>query len=104
MDAIDPHDAEAPRSRSPYRVPATPGLDGACGRRGDADPATIFATVPLLVASLIRLGPPFAGHEAFGVEPTLALGATLGCGWIALREGFFRMQGLRAARRARTMA
>jgi hypothetical protein len=100
MDTIDLHDAEPPRSYSPYRVPAKPGSDGSLGPRPDTDPAMIFATVALLVASLIRLGPPFAGHEAFGVEPTLALGATLGCAWFALREGLFRLHDLRAARRA----
>lgn len=100
MDTIDPHDAEPPRSFSPYRVPAKPGIDGPPGARAETDPAMIFATVALLVASLIRLGPPFAGREAFGVEPTLALGATLGCAWFALHEALFRLLDLRAARRA----
>jgi hypothetical protein len=99
MDANELHDAEPPRSHSPYRVPAKPGSGGSSGLRGETDPAMIFATVALLIASLIRLGPPLTGHEAFGVEPTLALGATLGCAWVALREGFFRLQDLRSARR-----
>ena len=34
-----------------------------------------------------------------GVEPTLALGATIGCGWVALREGFLRLQDFHAAPR-----
>jgi hypothetical protein len=63
----------------------------------------LFATVALFVASLIRLAPPLTGHEVFGVEPTLALGATIGCAWVALREGFLRLQDLRAARRAGAM-
>jgi hypothetical protein len=103
MDAINPDGAELSRSHSPYRVRADAVSDCAQVPRGDADPAMTFATVALLVASLIRLGPPFTGHEAFGVEPTLALGATLLCAWVALREGYFRLQERRAARRAGTM-
>lgn len=98
LDGMDP-----PRSHSPYRVPAEVGSDGASGNPGETDPSMIFATVVLLVASLIRLGPLFAGREAFGAEPTLALGATIGCAWVALREGFFRLQERRAARRAEAM-
>jgi hypothetical protein len=94
MEAIDRHDSGPPRPYSPYRVPASAGI---AGSRADADPAMIFATVALLMASLIRLGPPFLGHEAFGVEPTLALGATIGCAWVTLREGVFRLRGRRAA-------
>ncbi|MEP7126644.1 MAG: hypothetical protein ABJE95_37275 [Byssovorax sp.] len=100
MDTIELQDAEPPRSHSPYRVPAKAGIGRSPGARAETDPAMIFATVALLAASLIRLGPPFAGQESFGVEPTLALGATLGCAWFTLREGFHRLQDLRAARRA----
>ncbi len=99
MDAIHLDGAELPRSHSPYRVPAEAAPEGAQMSRSDTDPAMIVATVLLLVASLIRLGPPFTGHEAFGVEPTLALGATLLCAWVALREGYFRLQERRAAPR-----
>ncbi len=104
MEAMDLDGMEAPRSHSPYRVPAKAGPERTQGNHGETDRAMIFATVALLVASLIRLGPPFAGHETFGVEPTLALGATIGCAWVALREAFFRLQDIRAARRAVTMA
>ena len=103
MDAVNCATAEHPRSQSPYRVPADAALNGTQILRDDADPAMLFATVALFVASLIRLAPPFTGHETFGVEPTLALGATLLCAWVALREGYFRVQDRRAARRAGTM-
>jgi hypothetical protein len=103
MDAINVDGAEPPRSHSPYRIRAEAAPDGAQAPRGDTDPAMIFASVALLVASLIRLGPPFAGREAFGVEPTLALGATLLCAWGALREVYFRLQERSAGRRAGTM-
>jgi hypothetical protein len=96
MDAINLDGAEAPRSYSPYRIPADAAPEGAHAPRSDADPAMIFASVALLVASLIRLGPPFAGREAFGVEPTLALAATVLCAWGALREVYFRVQERRA--------
>jgi hypothetical protein len=103
MDAIDLDSAETPRSHSPYRIPVESAPDGTQSPRGAPDPAMIFATVTLLVASLIRLGPPFTGREAIGVEPTLALGVTLLCAWITLREAYFRVQERRAARRTGTM-
>jgi hypothetical protein len=104
MAATDLDGAEQPpHAHSPYRVPAQPGAEPAGGSVGETDPAMTFAVVVLLVASLVRLGPPFAGREAFGAEPTLALGATVGCAWLALREGFYRFQERRAARRAGTM-
>jgi hypothetical protein len=104
MAAIDPGSADPPPSaHSPYRVAAQPGPEPGRGAIGDTDPAMIFATVILLIASLVRLGPPFARREAFGIEPTLALGATVGCAWLALREGLYRFQARRAARRAGTM-
>jgi hypothetical protein len=95
MAAIDLDGAELhPHMHSPYRVPAQPGSEPARGSSGEteAEPAMIFAAVVLLVASLVRLGPPFAGREAFGVEPTLALGVTVGCAWLAMREGFHRFR------------
>ena len=61
----------------------------------------IFASAVLLAASVVRLVPPFFGREAFGVEPTLALGATLACAWIMLREVLYRLLDYRAALRAR---
>lgn len=42
-----------------------------------ADPAVIFASVLLLVTSLVRLYPPVLGLEEFSAEPTLALLVTL---------------------------
>ncbi len=102
MDAINLDGAEAPRSYSPYRIVADAAPDDEHALRSDADPAMIFASVALFVASLIRLGPPFAGHEAFGVEPTLALGATLLCAWGALREVYFRVQDRRAGMMVRS--
>ncbi len=104
MEAIEPESAEAqPRSQSDYRVAAAPGNEAVPRSAGDADPAMIFATVTLLVASLVRLVPPLSGHETFGVEPTLALLATLGCGWLALREGVFQVRERLAMRRATRM-
>ena len=103
MDAINLDSAAHPRVHSPYRIAAEAALDGARIVRSEADPAMIFATVVLLVASLTRLGPLFAGHEAFGVEPTLALGATLLCAWVALRKVYFRQQERRAARATKTV-
>lgn len=102
MDPIHLDGAESPRSYSPYRIPAEAAPDGAQAPSGDTDPAMIFASVTLLVASLIRLGPPFAGREPFGVEPTLALGATLLCAWGALRELYFRAQERRAGTMVRS--
>ena len=103
MEAMDLDGVEPPRSHSPYRVPAEASSGPVPANHGETDPAMIFATIALLAASLIRLGPPFAGHEAFGVEPTLALGATIGCAWVTLREGVVRLRDLRAARRAAAM-
>lgn len=103
MEAMELDEVEPPRSHSPYRVPANAGTERLRGSPGEADPAMLFATVALLVASLVRLVPPMTGNEIFGVEPTLALGATIGCAWALLREGFFRLSDLRAARRAATM-
>lgn len=96
MDAIDLHDTEPARSHSPYRVPARPCPHPAQSSSSDIDPAMIFATVALLVASLIRLAPPFTGREAFGVEPTLALGCALVCAWVALREAILQLRARRA--------
>jgi hypothetical protein len=101
MAAIDREVAEQPpHAHSPYRVPTQPGSEPARGSVGETEtePAMIFATVVLLVASLVRLEPPFTGREAFGVEPTLALGVSVGCAWLALRECFYCFQERRAAR------
>src|SRR5512132_2277558 len=101
MEAIDPEaDEGQPRSQSPYRVPAALGDEAVPRSACETDPAMIFATVTLLIASLVRLAPPLAGHEAFGVEPTLALGAVLGCSWLALREGVVQVRERLAVRRA----
>ena len=101
MEAIDRETSEAqPRSQSPYRVPAAPGDEAVPRSACETDPAMIFATVMLLVASLVRLAPPLSGQEAFGVEPTLALVAVLGCSWLALREGVFQVRERLAVRRA----
>lgn len=86
LDGVEP-----PQARNPYRVPAGRWDGAAHRRRGDVDPAMMFAATVLLAASLVRLVPPFSGQEAFGAEPTLALFATAGCAWIALREGLFRL-------------
>lgn len=101
MEAIDREaDEGQPRSQSPYRVPAAPGDEAVPRSVCETDPAMIFASRMLLVASLVRLAPPLAGHEAFGVEPTLALVAVLGCSWLALREGVFQVHEGLAVRRA----
>ncbi len=101
MAAINLGGVERPQARSPYRVPVERWAGPAHRPRRDADPAMMLAVSLLLVASLIRLVPPFSGREAFGAEPTLALLATAGCAWIALREVLFRLLDHRAARRAR---
>jgi hypothetical protein len=80
--------------------PAAPGDEAIFRSACETDPAMIFATVTLLVASLVRLAPPLAGHEAFGAEPTLTLAAVLGCSWLALREGVFQVRERLAVRRA----
>jgi hypothetical protein len=94
LDRFEQH----PHGHSPYRVPMMPSSELRPRVAGDSDPAMTFAALILLLASLVRLAPPLTGHEAFGVEPTLALGATLGCGWLALREGFWRLRERVAAR------
>lgn len=104
MAAIDRDGVERNSpSYSPYRAPAQPGHVEEPRSSSETDPAMVFAAVTLLVASLVRLGPPFAGREAFGTEPTLALGATVGCGWLAVREGILRLRERLAARRAGAM-
>ncbi len=101
MAAINLGDVEHSQARSPYRVPAR-RWDGTAHRfRSNVDPAMMFAALVLLVSSLVRLVPPLSGREAFGAEPTLALGAAGGCAWIGLREMLFRFLDYRAARRAR---
>jgi hypothetical protein len=104
MPAIDPDSLEQPlQEHSPYRVPMEPAREPRPRSSDDGDPAMVFAAVILLLASLVRLVPPFAGQEDFGVEPTLALGATIGCGWLTLREALFRLRALRAERGAGAM-
>lgn len=89
--------------QGPYRAAGEPAREARPRSSDDGDPAMTFAAVILLLASLVRLAPPFAGQEDFGVEPTLALGATLGCGWLALREVLFQIRARRDARGAEAM-
>lgn len=101
MAAINVESAGRPRARGPYRSQVKHWNGTAHRLRSDLDPAMIFAAAVLLTASLIRLVPPLLGREGFGVEPTLALGATLACAWITAREALYRLLDYRAARRAR---
>ena len=101
MAAINLDGVEHSQARSPYRVPARRWNGTAHRFRSHVDPAMVFAALVLLAASLVRLVPPLSGHEAFGAEPTLALGAAGGCAWIGLREILFRFLDYRAAHRAR---
>jgi len=57
----------APYRVSPLQVASKPAVD----------PAVLFASVLLLVTSLVRLYPPVLGLEEFSAEPTLALLVTL---------------------------
>lgn len=101
MNGLDFDTDEAqPRSQGPYRVPATGDAEAAPSSGPRTDPAMTFATITLLVASLVRLVPPLSGHEPFGVEATLALGAALVCSWLALREAILQVRARVAARRA----
>ena len=105
MAGVNLDHAERSQARSPYRAPGKCWDGTAHRRRSDVDPAMIFAATLLLAASIVRLVPPFSGREAFGAEPTLALGAVGACAWVALREVLFRFLDYRArkARPARAL-
>jgi hypothetical protein len=80
---MDPATSPSDHPQGPYRTPARPPPIAELPSRESDVEMTVAATV-VLVASLVRLVPAFMGREAFGSEPTLALGATLFCAWVGL--------------------